>query len=223
MPSETGNHQAVGGQFVASLNPINLKAANMAKEWKRWSTQFKIFLRASNLESETDQRKVALLLHHIGSQTMDIFKSFDVNEDTVKYDDLVKMLETHFVPQINIVMERHKFFTCKQEETQSIDEYITLLRNLSSNCDFGVLRDALVRDIFICGLSVSYTNIKERLLSEGDIKLEKAIVIAKNIAMAKQNALVLHSGNAEENTINVVQKGYVKSQIRTQDTRFNQK
>ena len=53
--------------FAATLQPMNLRAPNLAKECKMWHTQFKIFLRASDLESQPDTRKVALMLHHLGS------------------------------------------------------------------------------------------------------------------------------------------------------------
>lgn len=89
--------------FAAALLTMDFKASNLAKEWKTWLTKFKIFLRASNLESETDKRKVALLLNHLGSQSLEIFNSFDVDIDTVKYEDLVRMLGSHFTPKAQIL------------------------------------------------------------------------------------------------------------------------
>lgn len=63
------------------------------------------------------------------------------------------MLGSHFTQKANIVMERHRFFTWKQQDGQNIDEYATILKSLSSNCEFGNMRYDLVRDIFICGYS----------------------------------------------------------------------
>lgn len=108
------------------------------------------------------------MLHHLGSKSLEILNSFDFDIDTVKYDDLVSKMSTFFIPQINIVMERHKFFTNKQQEEQTVDEFVTVLKNLSLNFEFKDLRDALIRDIFICGLAPELANIRERLLTEGD-------------------------------------------------------
>ncbi|XP_055371852.1 uncharacterized protein LOC129605880 [Condylostylus longicornis] len=86
--------------------------------------------------------------------------------DAVKYDDLIKKLDSYFIPKVNIAMERHKFFSRKQANSETIEEYVTELKNLSLTCEFNDLREDLVKDIFICGLSSNLSHIKERLLSE---------------------------------------------------------
>lgn len=201
-----------GGQFFATtLQPINLKSPNMAKEWKLWYTQFKIFMTASNLETQADRRKVALLLHHLGCDCLEIFNSFNEDVDTIAYSTLVNKFESFFIPKVNIAMERHKFFICRQQPGQGIDEYVTILKNLSLNCEFGSLREDLVRDIFTCGLSPKMGNIRERLLSEGGIPLDRAIAIAKSIAMAKENAMKLEDTQDEEPVVNMLRKKTYKS------------
>ncbi|XP_037828511.1 uncharacterized protein K02A2.6-like [Lucilia sericata] len=200
---EKHNSSEASGQLCnVTLSQINLRASNMAREWKMWHTQFKIFLRASNLESASDQRKVALLLHHLGSGALDIFYSFNEDVDTVGYENLVSKFELYFVPKVNIAMERHKFFMCQQQADQSIDDYVTLLRNLSLSCEFGTLRESLVRDVFTCGLSSRMGHVRERLLSEGGISLEKAIDIAKSMAIAKENSKTLQQMDDPEISIN---------------------
>lgn len=63
---------------ATTITPLNLKESNMCVAWKVWKNQFKIFKRASNL----NQRKVALLLHHLGSDCLQVFDSFDADMDT---------------------------------------------------------------------------------------------------------------------------------------------
>lgn len=212
-----------GQFFTTTLSPINLKASNLSKEWKLWFTQFKIFLTASNLESQPDRRKVALLLHHLGSDCLEIYNSFDVDLETITYTSLVQKLESFFIPKVNIAMERYKFFTCRQQLEQSVDEYVTVLKNLSLNCEFGVLREDLVRDIFTCGLSAKMSNVREKLLAEGAITLDKAVGIAKSMAMAKQNAQMFENNHEEEPVINVVRRKNYKTSIRNhqQQTKSN--
>lgn len=71
---------------------------------------------SSSLEKQSDQRKVDLLLHHLGPESLSIFNSFNEDIDTVKYDDLIAKWTNYFVPKKNIAMERHKFFSRKQTE-----------------------------------------------------------------------------------------------------------
>lgn len=195
--------QIVPQLMPSTLQHLNLKSSNVAETWRMWKTQFKMYMRASNLESQEDKRRVAILLHHMGPESLQIFSSFNVNEDVVKYDDLVKKFDDYFLPRINIAVERHKFFTRKQKQHESIEEYITVLKNLSLNCNFKDLREELVKDIFICGLTAQRSYIKERLLSEGDIKLFRAIEIAKNMETVKEDASLLQSENGDEAAFSV--------------------
>lgn len=75
------------------------------------------------------------------------------------------------------------------------------MENLRYTCAFGTLRESLLKDIFICGLSDKYKNTKERLLSEGDIEWKKALEIAKSIEMAKENLATIQNGGSDEQIV----------------------
>lgn len=156
----------------------------MSYTWKKWWTQFTIFLRATNLENEEDSRKVALLLHHMGPDAHEVFNSLNLDIYAVKYDNLVKKFKEYFTPKVNIFFERHKFFTRRQLETESLEDFVTALTNLSLSCDFSDLRESLVKDIFTCGLSAPYIDSKQRLI-EGQITLEKAVELAKAMNISR--------------------------------------
>ncbi|XP_037931443.1 uncharacterized protein LOC119687528 [Teleopsis dalmanni] len=183
----SGNSQI----FATTLPPLNIRSTNLAQEWKSWSKQFHIFMLATNLEEQQERRKVALLLHHLGADCIDIFNSFNMDIEEVKLENVLKNFSEYFIPKANVAMERYKFFTLQQNSEETISEYATALQNLSTTCEFKDLREDLVRDVFICGLSLNFKHIKERLLSEGDIKWGKALEIAKNIEIARQNATTI--------------------------------
>ena len=56
----------------------------MPLTWKNWYTLFQIYLRANNLEEIDDKRKVAILLHLMGPDSLAIFHSSNENIDTVQ-------------------------------------------------------------------------------------------------------------------------------------------
>ncbi|CAH0717096.1 unnamed protein product, partial [Brenthis ino] len=43
--------------MTITLAPIDLKSNNLPLAWKKWLTKLKVYLRANNLENETDSRK----------------------------------------------------------------------------------------------------------------------------------------------------------------------
>lgn len=68
--------------------------------------------------------------------------------------------------------------------------------------EFDNLWPDLLRDIFVCGLS-KYSNIKERLLSENKLTLDKVVQITKNMIIAHENGNKLQAELPEP--INAIQ------------------
>ena len=53
-----------------------------------------------------------------------------------------------------MIMERHKFNTRVQGSTELIDQYVTDLKNIAINCEFGAIKGDLIRDRIV-SLSVA--------------------------------------------------------------------
>ena len=70
-----------------------------------------------------------------------------------------------------------KFFTYNQTNGQAIDEYVTELKSRSRHCEFGILKESLIRDRIVAGIQDA--NVRERLLRETDLSLDKAISICR--------------------------------------------
>lgn len=193
MSEKSGDkHQSYLGAMGNLLKPLNIYSNNMPLEWKNWLTQLKIYLRANMLEDSKDNRKVAILLHHIGRDALNIFYSFGLDIDTVTFKDLIQHFEKHFLPQINVTIERHKLFNRRQGDDESIEQYITDLKNIASQCEFKN-QDDILRDIFSWNLNAKNQFIKERILQEKPQTLDKAIEIAKHQEASREQAKMLES------------------------------
>ncbi|CAC5396187.1 unnamed protein product [Mytilus coruscus] len=145
--------------------------------------------------SEGGQKR-ALLLHLIGQDAQDIFETFTDTGDS--FEDAVVKFDQYFLPKKNQPVERHVFRKCKQNENESIDSYVTRLKNLAKTCDFGTMLNDAIRDQVI---DMCYsTKLRRRLLREKDLTLEKVQDIARESEAADQ-----HSAQFEEVHINRVQ------------------
>ena len=177
---------------INPMSPIDLSSkSSQSDAWTSWYMQFRIFVKASGLQDEPNDKQVAILLHHLGPDVFPIFKSFNVDMDTVLLSDLIQLFNNYFLPKKNIAVERNNFFTRKQSPGETIDEFLTDLKILSQTCEFGVIEEELVRDLFRCGLNEDNIYIKERLLQEGNITLQQTVNIAKNLELSKQHTLQL--------------------------------
>ena len=81
--------------------------------------------------------------------------------------------------------ERHMFNTRSQRDGETTDQYVTDLKTKAQTCEFGELKDSLIRDRIVCGIRCDKT--RSRLLREPDLTLQRAIDICRaNEAMSSQ-------------------------------------
>ena len=78
----------------------------------------------------------------------------------------------------NVSYERYKFFSRAQESGKTIGQYVIVSRKLSETCEFSTLKNSVIKDRIILG--ISDTETRERLLRISDLTLEKAIDVVRS-------------------------------------------
>ena len=63
------------------------------------------------------------------------------------------------------------------------------LIHIAKDCNFGTVKDSLIRDRIVCGIIDNA--VRERLLREPDLNLDKAIQICQSRSIPKSQHLVL--------------------------------
>ena len=97
---------------------------------------------------------------------------------------IIAALKEHFQPRRNKAYERYVFNTCQQKPQESIDEYVSRLRGLSSDCKLGALLDSLIRDKIVLG--TKHNAARSRLLTEKNSTLEKSSAICRSYEIASK-------------------------------------
>ena len=88
-----------------------------------------------------------------------------------------------------------------QQENEPVEAFITDLFNLAEHCNFGYLREELIRDRIVVGIRDK--NLSEKLQLESDLTLEKAVnLFLQRETVRKQQEFL----NAEEKFIGYVKK-----------------
>lgn len=160
------------GPFYFESTGLNVSSGCMREAWQKWKSGFQIYFDACELSKKTEEIQKNILLHVIGEQCRDIL---DQKTKCTTLKDILKELDGHFNGKRNVTVERHKFFTRSQKEVESIEQYVLELKKLAKTCEFGSLYDDLIKDRLVCG--VSSATIRERLLREESLNLEKAMDI----------------------------------------------
>ncbi|XP_026676329.1 YLP motif-containing protein 1-like [Diaphorina citri] len=109
-----------------------------------------------------------------------------------------------------ITFLRHKFFTRSQKE-ESIEDFVASLNKLSLDCEFKDLREGLVKDILILGLKNN--QLKERLLRESDLKLDKAVMLCKAVEATAGHMREMDPCSIKEEPVFLVKKNFKKAVV----------
>lgn len=177
--------------------PPMVMNGNLAENWKFWKQRFITYLKATEIAKKDESTKCAQLLTLIGDEGIRIYNTFIWSEEET-LELLQAKFDNHFNPKKNLTYERHKFFTYRQLEDQTVDQFIIELKNLSLSCEFENLREALVKDMLVCGLRSTY--IREKLLQEDVPTLEKAVQICVNLENTKHQSKLISNGLNHEKT-----------------------
>lgn len=127
--------------------------------------------------AETTARKASILLHVIGEEALEIYNIFNISDGERKLDVIMTKFEEYFVPSTNVTYERYKFFICDQKQGVSFDQYYAELLTLAKSCEFGDLKDQLIKDKIVTGIPDNA--LRERLLREKDLNLDKAVQMCR--------------------------------------------
>nr|XP_058968946.1 uncharacterized protein LOC131795390 [Pocillopora verrucosa] len=149
------------------------------------------------LDKEDEVRQVATLLAVIGKEANKVFRTFTWASagDEKKIAPVLKQFEDYCIPRENTIYERFLFFTRDQRESETVDQYMTELRQIAGNCDFESLTpEQLLRDRLVTGTRNG--KVRENLLKEKKLTLEKALDIARaaESTVAQIKVMTVESG-----------------------------
>ena len=152
---------------------------NLAENLKEWLQGFRLYLVASGIDEKAGKVKVATFLHVAGIEARRIYYTFNIpEEDADKLEVLYKHFQDYVEPRKNLTYIRHLFFTRNQNSHETIDNYVTDLKNKAIQCEFGDLKDSLIKDRIVCG--ISNEGCRARLLRETDLTLNKLLDISRS-------------------------------------------
>ncbi|XP_028418120.1 uncharacterized protein K02A2.6-like [Dendronephthya gigantea] len=112
---------------------VGLEPSSLGLQWKKWTARLENLFIALAIEDK--KRQKALLLHYGGSQLCDIYYTLESEEDE-EYQHLKAKLNSYFEPKINITFETYNLRQLAQAEDESIDKFVTRLREAASRSQF---------------------------------------------------------------------------------------
>ena len=142
---------------------LKIERGNPSHSWSLWKRRFDIYLKATGSSTEPDEKKVGLLLNHIGEEGLDIFDCFTFlpqapnpiqgqpprqAEDPNHYDTVLKKYADYFGKRDPQLMLREKFwYHLNREPSQTLESWVLAIKKLAAECKFPqAYADQAVRD-----------------------------------------------------------------------------
>lgn len=169
-------------------------------KWTHWKYTFNNFI-LEEIPNGTDSLKLKLLMNHLSAHI------FPHVRDSSTYDDAVKVLDKMYLKPKNIILARHLLATRKQKPDESISDYGRSLRLLARDCNFEAVtatmhEDEAIRGAFISG--ILSLRIRERLLQERSLTLDKALDQALSLETAERDSRTMTSSGLNEINLNAL-------------------
>ena len=124
---------------MASLNHIETFDPRK-DEWDSWSRRFEQWFSISPYATGegTDNKKRAAFCTFIGSETFKLLCTLcaPAKPEESSYDTLKSKLKSQFGVKKLVLAERYRFYAYKQQDKQSLSDYLAELRRLASSCQW---------------------------------------------------------------------------------------
>ena len=192
-----------GIQHLLPVKPP--KSFDFAKheEWPRWIKRFDRYRIVSGLHKRNEELQVNAFLYAMGGEAEDIMSSFTFAEgtDAMKYDVVKAKFDKHFVAKKNVIYERAKFNQRVQGPDEPVENFITALHCLVEFCEYGQLKEEMIRDRLVVGLRDM--KLSEKLQMNAALTLENAAQQARQSESVKQQQEVIRHLQDQHNIDNV--------------------
>ena len=115
------------------------------------------------------------MLTCISSDALDVTDAMKfLKEDQRKDPEVIlEKMKQYGIGECNETYERYVFNRRDQESNESVDAYVTALRQLVKTCNYGSLTDSLIRDRMVVGINDS--SARKKLLQTSKLTLGECI------------------------------------------------
>lgn len=134
--------------------------------WKTWITEFELFAVATHLKDQPSNVQAATLLVCIGEEGRRIYSTFTFENDADRENIQVlkDKFEQHMKPAINLTYHEFVFGKRDQKDGEKFDEWLTELRILVRNCEYGVVEQRMLRSRII--LRTKDKQLQQKLIND---------------------------------------------------------
>ena len=139
---------------------------DLHSHWTNFRSEFEDYMLATGIDKAEKPVQAAALRrkdrHHVYKHNLGL-----TEEEQKDAGAILDKLGQYFTPTKNVIFERYVFGNLKQEDGESVDAFVTRLREKAATCEYGAIRDELIGDRLV--LRITDEGARRRMLREKDL------------------------------------------------------
>ena len=192
---------------LSSVKPFDPHGdpSNVGRRWQRWIKSFTLYADSKGLiiQADKDDNKVqrrALLLHSAGEDVQEIFETLADTGGIKDYAKAEKALNDYFIPKVNSTYQNHVFRSMEQHDGETVAQFVTRLRRVVKDCDYGEQAENQIRDQVV--QRCKSHDLRRKLLEKGEkLTLELLLSTAANHERVQSQLQSMESGKNDVNAV----------------------
>ncbi|KAM3958622.1 LOW QUALITY PROTEIN: uncharacterized protein ACR2FA_007382 [Aphomia sociella] len=169
---------------ISKISEYNVRSDN----WKLYVERLEQYFVVNKI---ADEIKVPTFIIVIGLECYELLGCTLDKPAKKIFEQLTSIFEKHLQPKSSIVVERYKFKQRKQGSSETVSDYVAVLKKISNTCEFGAWLEDSLRDQFVCGIRCE--SIRRRLFQEDKLDFSKAYRLAISMEAAEKDAAAVES------------------------------
>ena len=188
--------------------PMEVKD-DLMSNWSFFRDQWEDYEIATGLNDKDKTVRVATLRSVMGRECLQILKNLDITEDDRKDPKkCIDALENYFKPTRNEIYERYIFYSSDQGPNETIDQWVTRLRQLTKSCNFENMTDSLLRDRIVLGTKDKAA--RARMFRDKAVDLHGAIDQLRASEIAAHQIRTIEQETSNEDAVHFTKTGSKK-------------
>ena len=171
--------------------PLNIYSNTLAEDYLKWRKQINVYLTACGADEKPKKVIKCIILNCAGPGIISAAKQFVYAEGEHEEDpgELLKKIAAYCNPQKHESLDAYLFWNIDWKPGTSFDYFLTELRSKADPCNFGTMKDRLLRDKIIFSVPA---RLHQVLLRENPLTLDKAVQICRSFDASQTQSKQMH-------------------------------
>ena len=123
------------------------------EDWIQYIERTQYYFQANKIMDADTKR--AILISVMGGKAYKLMHNLisPAKPSDKLFEELVEVIKKHFFPPPSEIVQQYKFNSRSQQDGESVGVYVSELRSIAQDCNFGETLEVMLRDRLVCSIN----------------------------------------------------------------------